>query len=77
MDAPAFTPRCAECADRVGTSAPHREHKFSCNTWMYGNPRFPLTKRNPGLSLRDPDRALWPEVAHAKRTQQYRHPRST
>lgn len=69
-----ITPRCGECGQRVGTSAPGREHKFSCGAlWT---PWFPLRKRNPGLSLRRPERAHWPEVAHAKRTQQYRHPRS-
>lgn len=77
MDAPAFTPRCGECRREVGTSAPHRDHKFSCDLWIYLNPRFPLPRRVPGLSLRHPGRARWPEVAHAKRNQQYRHPRST
>jgi hypothetical protein len=73
----AFKPRCGECGQRVGTSAPGREHKFSCGLLWSPNPRHPLGKRNQGLALRHPERAHWPEIAHAKRTQQYRHPRST
>lgn len=72
----ATDPRCGECGQRVGTSAPGRAHKFSCGLPYWSNSRYPLSKRNPGLSLRHPERARWPEVTHAKRNQQYRHPRS-
>jgi hypothetical protein len=73
----AYKPRCGECGTRVGTSAFGRDHKFSCGLSWWPNARFPLAKRNPGLAIRNPDRARWPEVAHAKRAKQYRHPRST
>ena len=68
-----FTPTCAGC--RLPAWTPY--HKFSCGLASFSNPRYPLAKRNPGLAIRQPDRARWPEVAHAKRNQQYRHPRST
>lgn len=69
--------RCGECGQRAGTSAFGRDHKFSCGLLWDSSSWHPLPKRNPGLAIRRPDRARWPEVAHAKRTQQYRHPRST
>jgi hypothetical protein len=68
-----FKPKCAGC--RLPADTPF--HKFSCGLAWFGNPRYPLHKRKPGLSIDQPDRAHWPEVAHAKRTKQYRHPRST
>jgi len=72
-----FKPRCGECGQRVGTSAFGRDHKFSCGISWWPNARYPLPKRKPRLSIEQPERARWPEVAHAKRNKQYRHPRST
>lgn len=89
---PWFVARCASCSLRVGTAVPlaalwaanardgfyvqvSTGHKMGCsihNAW--GNS---LPRRDPGRSIRRPDRALWPEVLHARRTKQYRHPRST
>lgn len=72
-DRQAYVPRCAYCT--VGTV--YAFHKFSCGIEFRSLLQYPLPKRNPGLAIRNPARARWPEVAHAKRTQQYRHPRST
>lgn len=50
-------------------------HKFSCPSGYGFNEYAKLTKRDPGRSLRRPERAHWPEAAHAKRATQYRRPK--
>lgn len=52
-------PRCSSCCARL-TFDDYREHKFSCSRARGWSELALLPRRDPGRSIRRPDRAHWP-----------------
>lgn len=53
-------PRCSSCRARLERDVA-REHKFSCSRSRGWSELAFLPRRDPGRSIRRPDRAHWPQ----------------